>query len=187
MVDPLDSPKRTLARAKHHTNDFRIKVAEIASDKHWTDIVETNLDGRTEAHKIKLDRELLDDLACVAFDATNNLRSVLDQMAFQIARLHTGNDNPKSAAFPFALNATKLADRIKGACKDLPPEIKTLFETFQPHKTGDKTLWAINEIANSESTSPLFPLRLTRPFSRSTFAWMEKRPFSAGGMTPNTS
>jgi hypothetical protein len=166
MTDPFESPKRTLAWAKHHINDFRIKVAEIASDKHWAYIVETNLDGRTEAHKIKLDRDLFGALACVAFDATNNLRSVLDQMAFQIARLHTGNDNPKSAAFPFAADAGKLAIKAKGVCKDLPPEIKALFIGFQPYKTGDKTLWAINEIANSAKHFALIPTRIDPTFIR---------------------
>jgi hypothetical protein len=166
MIDPFDSPKRTLAWAKHHIKNFHTKVAEIASDKHWTYIVETNLDGRTEAHKIKLNRELFSDLAFIAFDATNNLRSVLDQMAFQIARLHTGNDNPKSAAFPFALDAAKLADKIKGSCKDLPPEIKTLFKAFQPYKTGDKTVWAINEIANSAKHFAIIPTKIDPTFIR---------------------
>jgi hypothetical protein len=164
MTDPFESPKRTLAWAKGHIDDFHTKVAEIASDKHWTYIVEINLDGRTEAHKIKLNRELFGDLACIAFDATNNLRSVLDQLAFQIARLHTGGDSPRSAAFPFASDAAKLANKIKGACKDLPPEIKTLFEAFQPYKTGDKALWAINEIANSTKHFALIPTKVDPTF-----------------------
>src|SRR5271157_2161046 len=80
MIDPFESPKRTLAWAKHRLNNFHAKLAQITSDNGRAYIIEPNLNGVPEAHKIKFDRELFGDLACIAFDFTNNLRSVLDQM-----------------------------------------------------------------------------------------------------------
>jgi hypothetical protein len=158
MSDNLfDSPKITLAWAKHHLNNFHTKLANISSDNHRTDIIEKNADGLTEAHKIKLDKKLFDDLACIAFDFTNNLRSVLDQMAFQIGRRHIGKD-PSAAKFPFVTDGAHLSNHVKGACKDLPPEIRALFVSFKPYKTGNPALWALNEIANSTKHFALIPV-----------------------------
>jgi hypothetical protein len=138
MRDPFDSPKRTLAWAKRHLNSFNTILSQIATDNDGRYVIEPNPDGVTESHKVKLADEF-SDLACIIFDFTNNLRSVLDQAAFQIARIHTGSDVPKSASFPFCSDATKLASKIKGGCKDLPPEITALFETFKPYKAGNPT------------------------------------------------
>jgi hypothetical protein len=157
MIDLFESPKRTLAWAKHHLNNFHTKLAQIPTENHRTDVIEKNPDGVTEAHKIKLDKELFGDLACIAFDFTNNLRSVLDQMAFQIGRRHIGRD-PSAAKFPFVTNAADLANHVKGACKHLPPEIRALFVSFKPYKTGNPALWAINEIANSTKHFALIPV-----------------------------
>src|SRR5664280_557339 len=146
--DPFESPRRTLDWAKHHLNNFRAKLVQIPTEDYRTDIIEKNPDGLTEAHKIKLNKELFGDLACIVFDFTNNLRSVLDQMAFQIGRLHIGRD-PSAAKFPFTTDASDLPNHVKGACKHLPPEIKVLFVSFKPYRAGNTSLWAINEIANS--------------------------------------
>jgi hypothetical protein len=148
MSDLFASPKITLAWAKRHLYNFNTILSQIATDNDGRYVIEPNPDGVTEAHKVKLADEF-NDLTCIIFDFTNNLRSVLDQTAFQVARLHTGRDDPKYASFPFCSDASTLAAKVKGVCKDLPTEIRSLFETFKPYKAGNPALWAINEIANS--------------------------------------
>jgi hypothetical protein len=109
MSDPFASPKQTLAWAKRHLNSNAI-LAQIATDNDRRYVIEKNPDGVTEPHKIELAEEFV-DLTCIIFDFTNNLRSVLDQTAFRVARLHTGRDDPKHASFPFCSDAAALAAR----------------------------------------------------------------------------
>ena len=55
-----------------------------------------------EVHKIKFTAHLSEDIPTLFSEAANNLRAVLDQIAFAIAIKHTGNDNPSTPSFLWA-------------------------------------------------------------------------------------
>jgi len=159
MADLFASPKQMFRRAKHHISDLSTQIDAFTHDKPWSHVVEKNVDGITD-HKVKFNKRLSDDLPSIAFDAANNLRSVLDQMAFAIAVNHTGINNPKSAKFPFGPTKPDMINNAKGACKDLPPIIQVLFESFCPYKGGNNALWALNELANTPKHKMIVPLAI---------------------------
>jgi len=51
-----------------------------------------------------------------------------------------------------------------GNCKDLPPEIITLFRGFKPYKGGNDLLWALNQIvrANKHAVLAVFSIDVQR-------------------------
>jgi hypothetical protein len=158
MTDLFSSSKLMMCRARHHIGDLANQINAFMDGKPWTHLVENNVDGTKNLHKIKFTKRLPEDTSCMVFDAANNIRSVLDQMAFAIAVKHTGIIKPKSAKFPFGPTEFDMLNNSKGACKDLPPEISSLFESFRPYKGGNNLLWALNELANTPKHETIVPV-----------------------------
>jgi hypothetical protein len=157
--DPFYSPKRTLARARHHVRDFESKLATFATGKDWTYVGKSDPQGRTaKIHKIKFDRDFFEEISCIAFDAANNLRSVLDQTAYTVAVL-SGAKKPFDARFPMARNAAGLKAAVNGRCVELPPEIRSLFSAFKPYPGGNYCLPALNTLCNTQKHAALIPFR----------------------------
>jgi hypothetical protein len=160
MADMFKSPKGMLNRAKRHLADLEAQFNAFMRDKPWTVVAEKEPDGVTNALKVKFTKRLAEDLPNVVFDCANNLRSVLDQMAFAIGAKHTGLSNPKSAKFPFGPTEADMLNNRKGGCKDLPTEIGDFFAAFKPYKGGNNTLWGLNELCNAPKHKMIYPLAI---------------------------
>lgn len=156
MVDRFASPRQMLARGKHHVQDLETRIRAYIDSNPGTQVVERDSDGVTDLYKIRFTPPA-DDLGGVVFDAANNLRSVLDQLGFAIAVAHTGEASPTSCKFPFGPTHNDLLNNAKGACKNLPPEIRDLFIGFKAYKGGDEVLWALNELANTPKHKMIVP------------------------------
>jgi hypothetical protein len=158
MPDRFHSPRLTFKRAKHHIRDFERIVTEFKDGQPWTYAIDKESNPVEHIHKIKFQREVPVELSCILFDATNNLRAVLDQCGYAAS---TAAGRPtKHIAFPFSNCQANFANRVTGGCKDLPPEIRDIFEGFKGYLGGDNTLWAINEIANAKKHLALIPLEI---------------------------
>src|SRR3977135_2243129 len=96
--DPFYSPKRTAARGRHHIADLRDRADDFMNGRaRGTYRIEKRPDGNQ--HKIQFDRDFFEELSCIAFDAANNLRSALDQIAYATAVL-AGKPKTRNAYFP---------------------------------------------------------------------------------------
>jgi hypothetical protein len=147
-----------LGRAKRHLADLEAQISAFARDKPWSIVIEKDVNGITNAVKVKFTQRLAEDLPNIVFDCANNLRSVLDQTAFAVGVKHTGAPNPKSAKFPFGPTETDMLNNLAGGCQDLPPEIRNLFAEFKPYKGGNNALWAMNELCNAPKHKMLYPV-----------------------------
>ena len=85
--------------------------------------------------KIVLTEPFPNELTDLAVETVEDLRSVLDQMAFAIA-FAAGKPNSKSAYFPIADDAAGLETGIKGRCKDIPQAIIAFFRTLSLTREG---------------------------------------------------
>jgi hypothetical protein len=93
--------------------------------------------------KIKLD-PMPDPIIRNVIQIIEGLRSALDHAASATA------PRGKRVLFPFGdtrrdMQASLASDRYK----HLPKEIKALFVSFKPYKTGNPPLWALNKICNT--------------------------------------
>jgi hypothetical protein len=166
MSDAFHSPRLTLTRAHHHIRDFKTMVTDFINSDPWADIVDKDSNPGQEIYKIKMTRQIPKDLPCVLFDATNNLRAVLDQ-AGHISAVVGKMPRLKAVKFPFAPTEADWRNNIAGGCKDLPAEIRTLFESFKSYEAGNPTLWAVNEIANAKKHFGLIPFGVGNAIARS--------------------
>ncbi|MEH2570650.1 hypothetical protein [Bradyrhizobium sp. AZCC 2289] len=158
MADLFGSPKRTLARARHHIADLRSKADDFMNGRApGTYQIERRTDGKNQ-HTIKFDRGFFEQLSNIAFDAANNLRSALDQTAFGTAIL-AGKEQAKRALFPIAGSLPDLDNLIKKNCRDLRPEIIDLFKTFKPYGGGNIWLSALSKLCNTQKHAALIPFK----------------------------
>jgi hypothetical protein len=162
MVDLFNSPRLTLARAHHHIHEFNEVINTFITEKPWTHFVDKDAETGRDLYKVKLMKEPPGILSCILFDAANNLRAVLDQVGYASA-VASGNTSLKAIKFPFGPTEQKWRNNLAGGCKDLPAEIRTIFEQFKAYSGGNDTLWATNEIANANKHLALKALLLTRP------------------------
>jgi hypothetical protein len=159
MADLFYSPRLTLARAKHHIRDFNQIVNTFINDNPWTYLVDKDSNPGCDVHKIKFLRQLPEELPCILFDITNNLRAVLDQSGYASA-IAARSPSLKAVKFPFGPTEEKWRNNLSGGCKDLPSVIRSLFEGFKAYEGGNWALWSLNEIANTKKHCALMPLRI---------------------------
>jgi len=162
MANLFDSARLTFERAEHHITDFKTLVGGFINDEPWALVVDKESQPGKHIHKIQFKCEPPKMLPCLLFDATNNLRAVLDQAGYAAA-VASGNTRLKATKFPFSSCEDKFRHHVAGACKDLPTEVRSLFEGYKAYKGGDDTLWALNEIANAKKHLALIPLRIGNP------------------------
>ena len=175
MRDLFASPRLTILRAQHHIYDLNAKINEFVNNQPWSHAIEKDVDRIHDLHKIKFDRRLSADLPNILFDASNNLRSVLDQAGYAAA-VGSGNTRLKATKFPFGATEEKWRNNLAGGCKDLPAEIQTFFASFQSYKGGNDLLWALNELCNTSKHMSLVPIGVVRgpmAWGRIKHGWRE--------------
>ncbi|MGA7384385.1 MAG: hypothetical protein WBW81_06755 [Methylocella sp.] len=148
--DPFCSPKRRLARGDNHARKLKKRVATFLENIPYERVIEKDSDG-FELHKLRMGKPVPDICTDYAAEALEALRSALDQTGYAAAVL-AGITKPKNAKFPFGDTPADVENDIRRGCKDLPPDIVTLFRSFQPYKGGNDALWTLNKLRNATHT-----------------------------------
>jgi hypothetical protein len=159
MIDRFASPKLTLRRAQHHIRDFNALVNEFINRKPWTYFVDKESQPGKDIHKVHFTEQLPEMLPCMLADAANNLRSVLDQIGYASAYA-AKSPSLKATKFPVGPTKRDFRNNLAGGSKDLPSEIRDIFERSKAYRRGNPTLWTINEIANAKKHFALVPLKI---------------------------
>ena len=91
--------------------------------------------------------------------AAENPYSIVTEPGYACA-IANGKVTPKNTYFPIADSAPQLETDVigRGRCKDVPPDIVTLFRSFQPYKGGNLPIWALNRLANSNKHRLITPM-----------------------------
>ena len=137
--------------------DLESASAAFINSNPYARVVELDVDGATQLHKIKLTQPFPEDISDIASDALDNLRSVLDHAAYGAA-VAGGKTTPEYAYFPFSNSAENLANRAKGLCKDIPSDVTALFCRLKPYKGGNNALWALNYVRGANQHALLTPV-----------------------------
>jgi hypothetical protein len=133
MSDFFYSPRLTLVRTQHHISVFQKMVEDFVNGRPWTYFVDKQSQPGQDLHKAKFTSDLPEMLRCVLFDATNNLRAVLDQAGYAAA-LAAKSTSLKATKFPFGPTLQDWRNNVAGGCKDLPAQIRAIFEATKSYK-----------------------------------------------------
>jgi len=146
MVDPFESSRRKLGRAKEHISDLERKINSFVESRPYARVAEVDpRQPNCVVFKLKLTRDLPDELALITSDAIDNLRAVLDHACYTVA-ISSGNATAKEAYFPFAGTVERFENALRGRCKDIPQDIYPLLRGFKPYKGGNDLLYTLNTI-----------------------------------------
>jgi hypothetical protein len=95
-------------------------------------------------------------LGAIIGDAVHNLRTALDLMASEMARLNENSD--KDVYFPFSSAEETFDKRIKGANFDrCGPDAVEMIRQFAPYKGGNIALRAIHDLDIADKHTALIP------------------------------
>jgi len=159
--DPFESPKRRLKRGKEHARRLEKRIHTFLKKKPHERVEDVDAEGFT-THAVKFTRDFPDSWVDAAVESLEALRSALDQTGYAAATLG-GATEPKNAYFPIADKIADLDGVVKGRCRDLPTEIKTLFRGFDAHEGGNYALWALNKLCGANKHRLLIPIGALAP------------------------
>jgi hypothetical protein len=143
--DPFDNPKRRLSRARAHISHLKKRIDKFFKKAPYTRVVEPDVDGVTQLHKIKLTEPIPDIITDLTYDAIDCLRSGLDQATYAVA-VACHSKRPDLVHFPVADTPADFENLLNGRLKDFPADILTLFRGFKTYQGGNDPIWALNRI-----------------------------------------
>jgi hypothetical protein len=114
------------------------------------------IDGQN-LFKVQVTTDPPPELACIAFDAINCLRSSLDHAVFASTCVLTGHENPNSTKFPFADKADDLAGEWSRGASGVPKDLRPFLVNLKPFQNGNNLLWGLNKVRNSKIHRVLAP------------------------------
>jgi hypothetical protein len=145
VLDPFESAKFSIRRAKHHTSNFEACIKTVFTQKEaYTHVVERDPQTGETVQKLKLVHPMPESLQGDALDAVSNLRNALDQAVFATCGL-TDSYFPISGKLEYLENAIK--GRLEGK---VPPEIISIIRAFKPYRGGNDLLWALNQASGKK-------------------------------------
>jgi hypothetical protein len=146
--DLFYSARLRLDRAGEHLLNLESQIESFSNEKPYTPFKEPDpTDSKYEIFKVRLTKRFPFQWRILATEIIEHARASLDHATWASAFLRTRNPNLEFGYFPFAKDAAHLVNRIKGLCKDCPPEIQTLLASFQPYKGGNDLLYVLNDMS----------------------------------------
>jgi hypothetical protein len=149
---PLHASYKKIHRANSKLVNLEASInSYLGSNTHS---VKTQIEGDRAYVIARLEKDIPEDLASEVVELAGHLRSALDKMVVALVRRNglgtsgigfpfSGMNNGKPEPFP--------SDRMeKGIKKKLTPEQWARIAFYEPYPGGKGTLWAVNEIANTD-------------------------------------
>ena len=138
-----------IERAKKHIADFDAARAAFLDTNPYAVISQFNEEiGKTQ-FIIGQIPVIPDDLAVIAGDAAQNLRSALDYLANALRSSEAGVS--RKTYFPIAENRSKYESELSGKTQGIPQKAVEVFSQIEPYGGGKgDSLWALHTINNAD-------------------------------------
>ena len=140
-----------IGRAYKHVQEFDSLIVKHCRTDPYTITHED--DGVNQRYLVRCEFKHIDaDIYLSLADLIYNLRSGLDQLAWQLALL--GNPAPsRDVMFPIHSDQSQKAEeRFQRLVRDMPCEAVAVIKDLQPYRGGasyrDHPLWRLNELSN---------------------------------------
>lgn len=152
LVRPIEKIIAKVQRANQHIRDFELAQASFIASNPYRVCVEEDPSGKNASYYISKMTPTPSELAVIAADAINNLRSALDNLAFQIVSDANGGEAPTwKVYFPISMSAADYKGTRIGCIRGVRKEIIDQFDEIQPYKGGKgHSLWQLKELNNAD-------------------------------------
>jgi len=187
MGATLERIRAKVTRAKQHVQDFQLGLqAFYATNPYEVGIKEDPKSGKRIYYVTKAD-SVPDELTTIAADILQNLRTPLDQMAYQLVLDARGGTPPDwKVYYPISGSATDYPATRGGQIKGVRQEIIDAIDATEPYKGGKgHALWQLNELNKIDkhqlmvgACTVLDAVDLS-PQIKGIFKWMNAQPGAA--------
>ena len=152
MTDTLRLIKAKVTRAKQHIQDFQLGLKAFHDTKPYA--VGMNEDaqaGKRIYYVTKVD-PIPDNIATIAADVLQNLRSPLDQIAYQFVLAARGGAEPNwPVYYPISGSAADYPALRNGNIKGVRQEVIDAIDATEPYKGGKgHVLWQLNGLNKTD-------------------------------------
>ncbi len=147
MTDRLAGVNAKIARANKHIDDLDGRRQSFFVEDPYKVGAKRDKKTRRPIYYITSVQDVPPDIAAVAGDVIQNLRSALDHLAYQLVLVGTGLPGPfDHVYFPISDSASKYeagkARQIKGMRQDAIDAI----DAIKPYKGGNDILWRLHSL-----------------------------------------
>jgi hypothetical protein len=153
--------KRRLDRAQYHLTNLQSEIDAWVDEGPLQTWIQTEADDENPKKYLycQVLRKPPSHLSLIIGDCLHNLRSALDNLAFELALEHTQGPMSKeieeASAFPIQHLQTKKSNkRFKDMTEGIDPKAKQAIADLQPYNRGAKfasdSLWQLNELSRRD-------------------------------------
>jgi hypothetical protein len=155
MADYMEIAHLRVNRAWEHIEQFKLEADSFLKTDPYRVIPQVNAQGSGYVIRyfFKVDRQPPIRLSLLAGDAIHNLRSVIDNLIWNLGQI--SGESPKSElAFPVSLDENRFKEKILPRYKRLPLDAQALIESLQPYNRKDNPeghlLYILNRLWNDD-------------------------------------
>jgi hypothetical protein len=148
MTDTLRQIQAKITRAKQHIRDLQLEFKAFCDTKPYAvGIKEDTKTSKRIYYLTKVD-PIPDDVAAVAADVLQNLRSPLDQIAYQLVLAARGGTEPNwPVYYPISGRATDYPALRNANIKGVRQAVVDAIDATEPYKNGKgHALWQLNAL-----------------------------------------
>jgi hypothetical protein len=134
-------------RAKHHLQELTTAVR--AFHESWPYVVHVRRDPETRRpiYYVASVKEAPSTIAAIAGDVLQNLRSALDQLAYQLVIVGTGAPGPfRGIYFPIADDLAAYQASKTEKVKGMRPDAIAAIDALKPYRGGHEMLWRLHKL-----------------------------------------
>ena len=148
MGTTLDRIKAKITRAEQHIQDFQLTARAFVESGPYEVSIRDDAQTRKHIYYVSKVDAVPDALAAIAADVVQNLRSPLDQMAYQLVLAARSGAEPNWAVYyPIAGSAAHYPTARDRKIKRVGQEVIDAIDATEPYKGGKgHALWQLNEL-----------------------------------------
>jgi hypothetical protein len=157
-----------LRRASYHLQRFENEVRQWMDEGPYQIVSEPQPEQRQKVFRVEILSSPPPELGLLIGDYLHNLRSALDNLAYDLARAHRGGPLSRSVAkdsqFPIFKDRDQFMSRGMNQIRGVAPEAQKIIEELQPYQRGNEfaydRLWWLRELSNNDKHRLLQPMLL---------------------------
>lgn len=149
MVASLDSVRQKIERANQHIEELKAAVLAFKATDPYKISTKRNPQTRELVYYIVSAEPIPAPIAAILGDILQNLRSVLDHLAYQLF-IAAGGDPAKSAHiyFPIFDDISAYKAKSLGKVQGIKQNAIDAIDAIKPYKGGNDTLWLLHKLNN---------------------------------------
>jgi hypothetical protein len=149
IPNPLMGSRAKVERAKKYIQDLNVALKSFFDSKPYGVRTKSNPKAQQLIFYISRVSEPPVDIALIAGDAIQNLRSALDYLACQLYIIGSGNPEPPTRiGFPVFDSSDKYERGKLRKVQGMRPEAIEAIDLLKPYKGGNDQIWRLHRLNN---------------------------------------